>query len=72
MGQASAATLGQASLNGGRHLHYNDRNSAQVDLCAQGTRCPCERFAAFTGISAFRGRSEQEYAFFIAVSNIGE
>jgi hypothetical protein len=72
MGQASAATLRQASLNGGRHLHHNDRNSAQVELCAHGTRCPFERFAAFIGISAFCGRTNIEYAFFIAVLHMGE
>jgi len=32
------------------HIHH-DRNSAQVDLCARGTRCPIERLAAFSDIS---------------------
>jgi hypothetical protein len=56
--------------NGGRHLHHNDRNSAQVDLCAHGTCCPFERFAAFACISAALRASSTQYAFFIAALNV--
>jgi hypothetical protein len=35
---------------GGRHP-VRTRNSAQDDLCAHGTRCPCERISAFSALS---------------------
>ena len=34
---------GRAS-NGGRYSHHHEGNSAQVDLCAHGARCPFGRF----------------------------
>ena len=46
---ASGSKLwGKASLKMAAGIHtIRYRNSAQVDLCARGTRCPFERFAVF-------------------------
>ena len=59
---------GKASLKWRQAFISHDRNSAQVDLCAHGTRCPFERFAAFIGYSTPpRQALKAQHAFFIAV-----
>ncbi len=53
------------------NYYHSYRNSAQVDLCAHGTRCPFERFAVFASFPVLVGAQSTLHAFFIAASNAG-